>query len=229
MTPILAEVYSESLSHGQLPHTLNEALISLILKKDKDPLDPGSYRPISLINVDCKVLTKVLAMRLENILPGIIHEDQVGFVKGRSSSDNLRRLLHLMFKSHQENTPVAAFSLDAEKAFDRVEWGFLLRVLEVFGFGSGFINWVKLIYKEPRASVLTNGQISPFFQLSRGTKQGDPLSPLLFILFLEPLAVAIREEAGIRGGQEVESINCFCMLMISFGCVRTHFHQPLFF
>lgn len=140
------------------------------------------------------MLTKIRAMRLEYILPDIIHEDQVGFVKGRSSSDNLRRLLHLIWMSRQENTPVAAFSLYVEKAFDRVEWGFLIHVLEVFGFGSGFINWVKLIYTEPRASVLTNGQMSPFFQLSRGTKQGDPLLPLLFTLFLEPLEIAIRVE-----------------------------------
>ena len=199
LAPVLTAVYSESLSQGQLPNTFNEALISLILKKHKDPLDPGSFRPVSLINVDCKVLTKVLAMRLENILPDIIHEDQVGFVKGRSSSDNLRRLLHLMWKSRQENTPVAAFFLDAEKAFNRVEWGFLIHVLEAFGFGSGFVNWVKLIYTAPRASVLTNGQTSPFFQLSQGAKQGDPLSPLLCILFLEPLANAIRAEAGITG------------------------------
>lgn len=168
----------------------------MILKKDKDPLDPGSFRPVSLVNVDCKVLTKIL----ENILPDIIHGDQVGFVKGRSSSDNLRRLLHLIWMSCQENTPLAAFSLDAEKAFDRVEWVFLIHVLEVFGFGSGFINWVKLIYTEPRASVLTNGQMSPFFQLSRGTKQGDPLSPLLFTLFLELLAIAIRAEVGVKAG-----------------------------
>lgn len=146
-------------------------------------------------------------MKLENILPDIIHEDQVGFVKGRSSSDNLRWLLHLMWKSCQENTPVAAFSIDAEKAFDRVEWSFLIHVLEAFALGSGFVNWVKLIYTTPRASV-TNGQMSPFFQLSWGTKQGDPLSPLLFILFLEPLAIAIRAETGITG-VKVENINEF--------------------
>lgn len=126
LAPVLTAVYSESLSHGQLPNTFNEAMISLILKKDKDPLDPGYFRPVILVNVDCKVLTEVLAMRLENTLPEIIHEDQVGFVKGRSSSD--RWLLHLMWKNRQE-----AFSLDVEKAFDRAEWGFLIHFLEAFG------------------------------------------------------------------------------------------------
>lgn len=92
-----------------------------------------------------------------------------------------------MWKRHQENTPVVAFSLDVEKAFDRGERGFLIHVLEAFGFGSGFVTWVKLIYTAPRASVLTSGQMSCFFQLSWGMKQG------------EPLANAIRAEAGITG------------------------------
>ena len=181
LAPILTKVYSESLSIGQLPNTLNESVISVILKKGKDSLDPASYRPISLANVDYKILTKVLAIRLEKIVPCIIHADQVGFVKGRSSSDNLRRLLHLMWQNREADKPVAAFSLDAEKAFDRVEWRFLIHVLENFGFGLGFIKWIQLIYAEPKASVLTNGVVSSFFNISRGAKQGDPLSPLLFI------------------------------------------------
>ena len=206
LAPILTKVYSESLSIGQLPNTLNESVISVILKKGKDSLDPASYRPISLANVDYKILTKVLAIRLEKIVPCIIHADQVGFVKGRSSSDNLRRLLHLMWQNREADKPVAAFSLDAEKAFDRVEWRFLIHVLENFGFGLGFIKWIQLIYAEPKASVLTNGVVSSFFNISRGAKQGDPLSPLLFILFLEPLAMAIRSDTSIHaikaGGRE---------------------------
>lgn len=97
----------------------------------------------------------------------------------------------------EADQPIATFSLDAEKAFDRVEWGFLIHVLEAFG--SGFIKWIRLIYAEPKASILTNGFISPFFNISRGSKQGDPLSPLLFILFLKPLAVAIRSDKHLGG------------------------------
>ena len=199
LAPILTKVYSESLSIGQLPNTLNESIISVILKKGKDCLDPASYRPISLANVDYKILTKVLAIRLEKIVPCIIHADQVGFVKGRSSSDNMRRLLHLTWQNREADEPVAAFSLDAEKAFNGVEWRFLIRVLENFGFVLGFIKWIQLIYAEPKASVLTNGVVSSFFNISRGAKQGDPLSPLLFIIFLEPLAMAIRADTSIRG------------------------------
>ena len=199
LAPDLTKVYSESLSLGQLPNTLNESIIFIILKEDKDSLGPASYRPISLANVDYKILTKVLTMQLENVIPCIVDPDQVGFVKGRSSSDNLRRPLHLMWQNRETDEPIAAFSLDAEKAFDRVEWRFLIHVLESSGFVEGFIKWIQLIYVEPKASVLTNGVLSPFFNISRGTKQGDPLSPLLFIMFLKPLAMAIRLNTSIQG------------------------------
>ena len=123
----------------------------------------------------------------------------MGFIKGRSSTDNLRRLMHLMWSHSSSAAPVAAISLDAEKAFDRVEWGFLHSALSRFGFGTGFDRWIKIMYSNPKAAVMTNGLTSSFFNLSRGTRQGCPLSPLLFTVALEPLAVAIREHPDIKG------------------------------
>lgn len=197
LAPILTELYSEAALLGCLPESFYEALISLILKKDKDLLHPGSFRPVSLVNVDCKILTKILSARLEKVLPLLIHPDQVGFVKGRFSSDNLRGLFHLIWQAHGKD--VAAFSLDAEKAFDRVEWSFLLCVLEKIGFGKDFLRWIRIIYAKPSAAMVTNGLICPFFRLFRGTKSGDPMSPILFTLVIEPLAAAIRKEASIKG------------------------------
>lgn len=193
------KVYLEALEIGSLPGTFNDALISLIPKKDRDISDPANYRPVSLLGVDCKILTKVLASRLDKILPDIINCDQVGFIKNRCSGDNMRRLIHLIHKSKSSLDPVAAFSLDAEKAFDWVEWGFLMPALLRFGMGPGFCRWVKTIYSSPRAAVLTNGLVSDFFHLSRGTRQGCSLSPLLFMIFLEPLALAIHANTDIRG------------------------------
>lgn len=199
LAPVLVKVYQEAFEKGRLPSTFNEALISLIPKKDKDITDPSNFRPISLLNVDCKILTKVLALRLQQVLPIIIHGNQVGFMKNRSSTDNMRKLIHLMWLAQSKDVPIAAISLDAEKAFDKVEWGFLFTALSHFGFGSSFSQWVKILYKEPKAAVITNGVISPFFCLSRGTRQGCSLSPLLFIIFLETLAVSIRKNTGIKG------------------------------
>lgn len=181
-----------------------EALITLIPKKDRDLTDPANYRPVSLINVDCKVLAKILASRLEKVLPGIIHKDQVGFIKGRSSADNMRRLIHLMWLNASENTPITAVSLDANKAFDRVE-DFLSSVVSNFGFGHIFRTWISLLYNNLRSAVMTNGMTSPFFTISRGTRQGCPLSPLLFTIVLEPLAIMIRADPnimGVKGGGE---------------------------
>ncbi len=98
-----------------------------------------------------------------------------------------------------ESISVTAISLDAERAFDKVEWQFLFSTLSHFGFNSNFIKWVKMLYKEPTAAVMTNGMVPPFFNLTRGTRQGCSLRPLLFIIFLEVLAVSIREHPEIRG------------------------------
>ena len=114
---------------------MTESIITLILKKGKDPLECGSYRPISLLCCDAKLLTKLFATRMNNIIRTIVHPNQVGFVKGRTSSDSLRRLLHLIWKSKDMDTPIAALSLDADKAFDRVSWSYLIFTLKEFGFG----------------------------------------------------------------------------------------------
>ncbi len=103
---------------------MRAAIITLLHKKGREPQQCTNYRPISLINVDDKILAKILTTRLEEVVPLLIHQDQVGFMRGRSSADNMRRLLHIMWKTRNQDTPTVAFSLDAEKAFDRVEFFF---------------------------------------------------------------------------------------------------------
>lgn len=108
-------------------------------------------------------------------------------------------LLHLFWSSGNDDTPRGTFSLNAEKAFDRVEWAFLIHTLKKCGFREGFLKLFKAIYSSPEASVLTNGRMSPFFKLTRSSKQGNPLSPLLFFIFLESLAAALRTDTGFIG------------------------------
>ena len=128
-----------------------------------------------------------------------------------------------MWQAGNETDTRVAFSLDAEKAFDRVEWALLFQSLEKFGIGSSFINWVRLLYYNPKASVVTNGRRSPPFQLHRGTRQGRPLSPLIFALVLEPLVIVIRQNNNIWALRlAARSSNCFCTRMIFCYCAGAH-------
>lgn len=123
-------------------------------------------------------MAKVLACRLDPCLPDIISEDQTGFVSGRQLSSNVRRLLNIVLSPDTSQSAEVVISLDAEKAFDRVEWDYLFCVLGKFGFGSKFISWIQLLYSAPMACVITNSQRSDYFPLTSGTRQGCPLFPV---------------------------------------------------
>ena len=115
--PLLLSVYAEALENNILPPTLRQASITLLLKKNKDPLDCSSYRPISLTNCDGKVFLKAITLRLEAVLPHIISEDQTGFIQGRQAYFNLRRLFNIIYTESSTPSPEAVILLDAEKAF----------------------------------------------------------------------------------------------------------------
>uniref|UniRef100_A0AAR2KLP1 Reverse transcriptase domain-containing protein n=1 Tax=Pygocentrus nattereri TaxID=42514 RepID=A0AAR2KLP1_PYGNA len=199
LAPLLLSVFNESLEGGSLPPTLTQATIALLLKQDKDPASCGSYRPLSLLNADVKVLAKILASRLENVLPRIISEEQNGFIKGRQLFFNIRTLFNIIYSRQSDVLPEIVISLDAEKAFDRVEWEYLFAVLRKFGFGDKFISWIRLLYSSPKASVHTNDVYSDYFNLGRGTRQGCPLSPLLFAITIEPLSIALKSSSLFKG------------------------------
>ncbi|KAF7704191.1 hypothetical protein HF521_021263, partial [Silurus meridionalis] len=199
LASLIHEMIQYSFGTNKLPGSMTEANICVFLKKGKCPEECRSYRPISLLNVDTKILAKILAIRLESILPTIINPDQTGFVKGRSSAHNVRRLLNIIQYSNNRTNSGLVISLDAEKAFDRVEWPYLFSVLSKFNLGEVFIKWVRILYSCPTARVITYGLKSAEFTLARGTRQGCPMSPLLFALAIEPLAAAIRDDPSIEG------------------------------
>ena len=199
ITPMLLNCLNHTLRTGEAPQSWKEAVISVIPKEGKDKKECSSYRPISVLNVDYKLFASVLSKRLEAIIPELIDLDQTGFVLNRQTQDNLRRTLQVM--SHVTSTKIGAMlvSLDAEKAFDSVGWEYLYRVLARFGFKDCFITCIKSLYSSPTARIRINGHLSQTIRLERGTRQGCPLSPTLFALFIEPLAQAIREDPEIKG------------------------------
>lgn len=195
--PPLLEMIHSAIQNGAFNRDVNTAIISLLHKKGKDPTLCSSYRPLSLINNDIKLYAKILAKRLDTVLPKIIHLDQTGFVKNRLSSDNLRRLLHVIHESSEMTTPCAVLSVDAEKAFDRLEWSYLWYAMSHMGFGAEFMGMLKTLYNNPSAIVLTGTQCSSHINIQRGSRQGCPASPLLFAISLEPLAQKIHQSVDI--------------------------------
>lgn len=175
--PHLLEAYNESYEKGILPSSLRLATISLLLKPGKPPTDMGSYRPISLMSCDTKILCKALARRIETHIPNLISNDQNGFVTGDQAIHNTHRLLNILYEK-QFAMDHAFLSLDAEKAFDRIEWSYLFDTLKRFGLGEKYLKWIQLLYTEPVAKVATNSQLSRSINLCRSTRQGCPLSCL---------------------------------------------------
>ena len=163
-------------------------LLIVLPKPKKDPLFCNNYRPLSILCAELKVYVKVLASRVMSYLNKLVHHDQTGFVKSPLAGDNIRRLLHVIHFSKDISVPCAVLSLDAEKAFDRLEWQYLWEVLARLGFGRGFIGMVNVLYSNPTTVVTVNNILSTPFPICRGSRQGCPFSPLFFVLSLESLA-----------------------------------------
>lgn len=193
----MLDMITTAVDKGSFDRHANSAILTILLKPNKDPSLCGNYRPLSLLNSEIKIYAKVLASRLETHMNKLVHHDQTGFIKSRQATDNLRRLLHVLHFSKDIKSPNAVLSLDAEKAFDRLEWNYLWLVLEAFGLGTNYIKMIKVLYSNPSAMVSSGNIISSPFSITRGSRQGCPLSPLLFALSLEPLAQTIRQHPAL--------------------------------
>jgi hypothetical protein len=197
--PIYLNCITEIFKSGEMSHDQKNGIISLIPKGDKNPRYIKNWRPISLLNVDYKILTKVLANRIKKVLPTIIHQDQTAYVKDRQIGQNIRVVQDLIDFCKTFNIDGALLLIDFEKAFDSISWDFLQHALKEFGFGEGFRRWVKIIYSNISSHVQNNGHISERFDLGRGIRQGCPVSPYLFIVCVELLASKIRANEEIEG------------------------------
>lgn len=173
------------------------AYISLIPKEGKDPLRCGSYRLIALLNTDLKLFAKILANRIIMHIPSLIHKDQTGFVPQGEPRDNTIRVINLIHAARTSQRPLLLLSTDAEKAFDRVDWSFIQATLEHIGLRSSMLSWILSLYSHPTAAVKVNGTRLSYFTIRNGTRQGCPLSPLIFILTLEPFLCRIRANSAL--------------------------------
>ncbi|KAJ3530773.1 hypothetical protein NMY22_g8432 [Coprinellus aureogranulatus] len=190
---LLTKVYNDIETHGVEKGSdfAQGWMCPIYKKKEKDNI--ANYRPITVLNSDYKTFTKVLTIRLAPIALKLIHENQAGFMKGRRIDDHTEtiKLMINWCKETAENGMLVF--LDQEKAYDKITHEFLQRTLETLNFPAHFRNSIRSIYKTAETVVIINGEISEPYRVTRGVRQGDPLSCLLFNLAIESLACMIRK------------------------------------
>eukprot|EP00253_Pinus_taeda_P011321 PITA_11321 len=201
------EVVEDSRCSGSILKSINSTFLALI-PKEENAHTPEKFRPIALWNVIYKIISKVIANRLKPILPNLISEEQSGYVEGRQILDNILLAQEMVHTLQIRKKAGMLMQLDLSKDFDKVNWNYLEAVLTAFGFDQRWNKWILALIKSSSFSILVNGSPSETFTPSRGIKQGDPLSPFLFVILMEGLSRLIhkaKEEGNIRGLRPLHS------------------------
>lgn len=184
---------------GQMSVTQRQGIIVCIPKEGKDKRYLKNWRPITLLNTVYKIAATCIAQRFKSVLQNIISEDQKGFLKDRYIGENIRLMYDTLYYTQKLKLNGLLLLVDFEKAFDSINWSFIQNALIYFNFGENIRKWITVFYKNITSCVFINGQYSEWFKIFRGTRQGDPLSPYLFLLCAEILALMIKKNKNIIG------------------------------
>ena len=176
---------------GRSLYLVNQAYIILLRKKD-DAARLGDFRPISLIHSFAKLFTKVLARRLAPHMNTLVRANQSAFISGRLIHENFKAVQLTAKLLQWKKIPSALYKIDIAKAFDSLDWSFLLEVLKHMGFSRRWLNWISLILSTASTKIILNGSLGCRIRYARGLRQGDPLSPLLFVIAMEALNALVR-------------------------------------
>ena len=188
-----------NMSHKGQTEDQGRGIISLIEKLGKDSLNLSNWWPLSLLNTDTKLYSKILANRLYSVLPQIIHIDQTGFLKGRYIGENLQDILATIEICDRYDLEGVLVALDFEKAFDTCSWPPMYKMLENYNFGLRIIKMIKCLNTNVTSATINFGFTGNWFAIEQGLRQGDCLSPPLFLMIVETLGVKIRQNERIEG------------------------------
>ena len=193
LCPILLDLYNDALNKREMNKTAMEGILNLIPKKNKDTRILKNLRPITLLNADYKIIEKVIAKRIQRVLPSIIHHDQTGFMAKRRMAVNVRRILDTMNYCEREELPAFILSIDFMKAFDRCEVQSILGSLRYFGFPNLILDWIDVLYSEFKVRIQNYGHFSEYIDIERSVHQGGCASAFLFNILVEVMAIQIRK------------------------------------
>ena len=185
--------------HGSLSVTQKQGIKTCLPKPNKARHMLKNWRPITLLNAIYKIMSSAIANRLKTVLNKSIHQDQKGFITGRYLGENIGLVYDILFETKQQNIPGLLLTIDFQQAFESISWKFIHKVLDYFNFGPSIKHWIRLFQSGVESCILQNGFMSDFFYLKRGSRQGDPISPYIFILCVEVLGYMIRKDKDVKG------------------------------
>lgn len=208
----ILQIVEASRTKGGILKAFNATFLTLIPNEEGADA-PSLFRPISLCNVIYKITSKIIANRIKPLLPDLISEEQSGFVAGRQILDGILLVNEVVHSLRTTKKLGMLINLNLAKAFDKINWDFIKAILTAFGFGDNFIQWIMGLISSSFFSILLNGSPSKCFTPTRGIRQGDPLSPFIFVLAAEGLGRLIKlriQEKRLKGltlhrGSETQS------------------------
>lgn len=198
LAPDLLSVFMDFEGLDRLPDSFRAGIVTLVKKKG-DKTDMTNWRPITLLNLDCKLFSKLLASRMSLFLKDLIHPDQSCAIPGRKITDSLVLIRDTICYARDRKIRLVVLNLDFEKAFDRVSHQYLFKVLQKMGFPERFLAWVGLLYRDITSKFVINGHLTKAVDINCGVRQGCPLSALLYVACVEPLAQILRRDQRING------------------------------
>ena len=205
----MKDVYFDSISLGRLKKLLSisqrQAIIRLLEKKDKDKTKIINWRPISLLNVDLKIISKVIANRIKKVLHKFIASNQTAYVNNRFIGEGGRLLSDILETSDKLNIGGYLVTIDFQKAFDSLSHNFAIEACRKFVFPKYMLDWIEILLQDQESCVINGGTTTKYFKLERGARQGDPIAAYLFIIALEMLFIMIKNDQKINPMQMCDS------------------------